>query len=93
MTTRDTGWRYGDLFLEMIAAERGSAANTLEAYRRDLEDFFSFLGRQKVEVRRAAAEDIRAWLADLAKRGLSPASSARRLSAVRGQGAVRQGSV
>ena len=83
MTTRDTGWRYGDLFLEMIAAERGSAANTLEAYRRDLEDFFSCLGRQKVEVRRAAAEDIRAWLADLAKRGLSPASSARRLSAVR----------
>ena len=28
-----------DLYLDMLAAERGAAANTLEAYRRDLEDF------------------------------------------------------
>ena len=30
-------------FLEMLAAERGAAPNTLEAYRRDLEDFLAFL--------------------------------------------------
>ena len=28
-----------DLYLDMLAAERGAARNTLEAYRRDLEDF------------------------------------------------------
>ena len=29
-------------FLEMVAVERGSAANTLDAYRRDLDDFADF---------------------------------------------------
>ena len=28
-----------ELFLDMIAAERGASANTLDAYRRDLTDF------------------------------------------------------
>ena len=28
-----------DLYLDMLAAERGAAVNTLEAYRRDLQDF------------------------------------------------------
>ena len=30
-------------FLEMLAAERGAARNTLEAYRRDLDGFAAFL--------------------------------------------------
>ncbi len=28
-----------ELFLDMLAAERGASVNTLDAYRRDLEDF------------------------------------------------------
>ena len=32
-----------DSFLEMMAAERGAADNTLESYRRDLEDAAAFL--------------------------------------------------
>ena len=31
--------RLAELFLDMLAAERGAAANTLAAYRRDLDDF------------------------------------------------------
>ena len=31
------------LYLDMLAAERGAGANTLAAYRRDLEDLCSFL--------------------------------------------------
>ena len=35
--------RHLEAFLEMLAAERGAAVNTLQAYRRDLEDFLAFL--------------------------------------------------
>jgi integrase/recombinase XerD len=34
-----------ELFLDMIAAERGASANTLDAYRRDLADFSADLDR------------------------------------------------
>ncbi|MEP3278823.1 MAG: site-specific integrase, partial [Stappiaceae bacterium] len=32
-----------EAFLEMLAAERGAALNTLQSYRRDLEDFSEFV--------------------------------------------------
>ena len=41
--------RHVTAFLEMMAAERGAAANTLEAYRRDLADYLAFLGRMSPE--------------------------------------------
>lgn len=68
-------------FLEMLAAERGAAINTLDSYRRDLEDFADFLGQSAPS--KAAAEDITAYLSDLARRGFAPTSQARRLSALR----------
>src|SRR6185369_2160316 len=34
-----------ELFLDMLAAERGASANTLDAYRRDLADFSADLNR------------------------------------------------
>lgn len=68
-------------FLDMLAAERGAARNTLEAYERDIDDYLEFLGgRALTDV---AAADIRAWLGDIAARGLKASSAARRLSAVR----------
>ena len=75
--------RFGDLFLELIAAERGAAKNTIDAYSGDLEDYFDFLTRRKTGVLEAGSEDIRAWLASLGERGLTPASAARRLSCIR----------
>lgn len=69
-------------FLDMLAAERGAARNTLEAYERDLDDYLEFVaGRGGLET--IAADDIRAWLGELAERGLKASSAARRLSAVR----------
>lgn len=69
-------------FLDMLAAERGAARNTLEAYERDLDDYLEFVaGRGGLEA--VAADDIRAWLGELAERGLKASSAARRLSAVR----------
>ena len=72
-----------DLFLDMMAAERGAAANTLSAYRRDLDDYAEFLAGEGAAPKAATTEVIRAYLADCAGRGLKTASVARRLSAVR----------
>ncbi len=68
-------------FLEMMSAERGAAKNTLDAYRRDLEDFARF--RADAAVSAATADDVRAYLADLNGRGFAATSQARRLSALR----------
>lgn len=68
-------------FLDMLAAERGAARNTLDAYQRDIDDYIEFLGGRALDA--VAADDIRAWLADISVRGLKASSAARRLSAVR----------
>ena len=77
----------GDLrveaFLEMLAAERGAALNTLEAYRRDLEAFAGFLAGRGKAPERAGSDDIRAFLGRLAQAGMAPRTAARRLSALR----------
>ncbi len=70
-------------FLEMLAAERGAARNTLDAYRRDLDDFRAHIGRGGVTIERARREDIARYLASRAAAGLAPASRARRLAAIR----------
>ncbi len=72
--------RHIKAFLDMIAAERGAAANTIEAYRRDLEDYAAFLRK---DLAGASADDVRAYLADLSDRGFAPSSASRRLSAIR----------
>ena len=69
-------------FLEMLAVERSAAANTLAAYRRDLEDATAFLARRG-GLAGATTADIRAWLGSLADQGLAASSQARRLSAAR----------
>jgi integrase/recombinase XerD len=75
--------RLGALFLDMLAAERGAAGNTLQAYRRDLDDYFAFLSEAKTGPLEASAATVRAFMASLEERGLKASSAARRLSAVR----------
>lgn len=72
-----------ELFLEMMAAERGAAANTLEAYRRDLEGFAGFLSRRARALAGAGPEHIRDYLSHLSKAGTAPATQARQLSTLR----------
>jgi integrase/recombinase XerD len=71
-------------YLDMLAAERGAAANTLAAYRRDLTDYLGALARGGHDPVAMEAAPLRAYLADLETRGLSAASAARRLSCIRG---------
>ncbi len=72
-----------ELFLDMLAAERGASANTLEAYRHDLADFVADLGAAGGTIATASNDDLRTHLGRLTKRGLAAASVARRLSAIR----------
>ena len=75
--------RLVDLFLDMLASERGGAKNTLAAYARDLDDLSSFLTGKRRTIATATTADLRGYLGDLAERGFKPASVARRLSAIR----------
>ena len=72
-----------ELFLDMLAAERGASRNTLDAYRRDLTDFTADLVDTGESVAAADSDALRAHLGRLSKRGLAPATLARRLSAIR----------
>jgi integrase/recombinase XerD len=72
-----------DLFLDMLAAERGAAVNTLAAYRQDLDDFVADLAAAGKSVATADSDDVRAHLGRLTRRGFKASSLARRLSAIR----------
>lgn len=82
-SSRDGGNSELALFLDMLAAERGAAAHTIEAYTRDLSEFLAFLAAKGKTTRNAAADHLRGFLAGLARKGLAPTSRARKLSAIR----------
>ena len=72
-------------YLTCLRIERGRSPRTIEAYGRDLADYASFLGRNRlgsvVDADRAA---LAAYEADLSERGFAPTSVKRRLSAIKG---------
>ncbi len=73
-------------YLAMLRGERGSSAHTLRAYERELEQFIAYLTKQfgeRCDIRRVEHLHIRGYLAELYGRGLSKASAARALAAVR----------
>jgi len=72
----------GEIFLEMMAAERGAAANTLDSYGRDLHDFARFMVTRGRAIEDADTRLIRLYLERLARAGMTPATIARRLSAL-----------
>jgi integrase/recombinase XerD len=71
------------LFLDMLAAERGAGANTIEAYRGDLADLAAHLHDRGRSLQNATTDDLRGYLKTLAEKGFKASSVARRLSAVR----------
>src|ERR1700683_3317712 len=72
-----------ELFLDMLAAERGAGPNTLSAYGLDLADFSAFLRVGRHGIATAGTDDVRAYLGHLSRRGFAATSVARRLSAIR----------
>ncbi|MDE3188430.1 MAG: tyrosine-type recombinase/integrase [Acidobacteriota bacterium] len=73
-------------YLRMLANERGASAHTLRAYERELRGFAAFIAAQYgggQTVDRIEHTHIRAYLGTLYERGLSKASAARALAAIR----------
>jgi integrase/recombinase XerD len=73
--------RHIEAFLEMLAAERGAAANTLDAYRRDLEGFAAYAAGRGAGPAQADAALLHGFLASLADQ--APRTVARKLSTLR----------
>ena len=85
-------------FLDYIAIERKYSPRTVEAYRDDLRDFCTFLGRTPEELDPTAPDetDVKEWmLCLLEKQHQSPRSVKRKLSALRSfyKFLLRQGKV
>lgn len=74
-----------DLYMSHVAAEKGLARNSVEAYGRDMRGFLEVMdGRGRGGPREITRDDIVAFLDDLGRRGLASSSKARTMSAVRG---------
>jgi integrase/recombinase XerD len=70
-------------FLEMMSAERGAAANTIAAYRRDISGYAGFVAGKKQTLLDCSRDVVTDYLDSLKRDGLSASSSARHLSAIR----------
>lgn len=73
-------------YLRVLANERGSPVHTLRAYRRELLGFAAYIAEHQGSVNSVDALEhthIRAYLGTLLERGLSKASTARALAAIR----------
>jgi integrase/recombinase XerC len=72
-------------YLHMLANERGASAHTLRAYRRELYGFTAWMAKHHPRTAAGKIEhtQIRAYLGTLYERGLTRASAARSLAAIR----------
>jgi integrase/recombinase XerC len=78
--------RLAEQFLAMLAHERAASPHTLRAYTREINNFAAYLMEQSglgVQMRNVDHLQIRGYLGELYSRGLSKASVARSLAAVR----------
>lgn len=77
----DTQWI--STFLDAQAAENGAARNTQLAYGRDLKDFMAWLARKGASFATASREAVEDYILSCEAEGLSKATRARRLAAIR----------
>nr|WP_276510290.1 tyrosine recombinase [Acetobacter farinalis] len=71
------------MFLEMLAAERAAAPNTLAAYTADLTCCEDSLAAQGESLMQASAAGLAAWVAEMGRSGQSRRTVARRLSCIK----------
>ncbi|HCK75645.1 MAG TPA: site-specific tyrosine recombinase XerD, partial [Gammaproteobacteria bacterium] len=78
-----TGLDLSEQFLDSLWLESGLSGNTLSAYRSDLAAFEIWLDKKGVDLESAGRAELLGYLAANVRQGLSPRSSARRLSTLR----------
>jgi len=87
LTLRDTAVASSEnliaQFLDAIWLERDLSANTLDAYRRDLNDYASYLNDISSDLLAAGMSDLTGYLMRLAGKGRSPRSQARKVSSLK----------
>ena len=71
-----------DDYLRTLSGDRGLSVNTRDAYRRDLEHFFTWLGDRPLSDLRIG--DLSMYVRWLSDRGLAPSSCARHVVSLRG---------
>jgi integrase/recombinase XerD len=73
-----------EYFLEHIALEKGNSSNTIQAYKRDVEDLVKFLECRALELKHVTFNDLRAYVGALSEiHALSSKSIARKVAAIR----------
>ena len=82
-TKNQTASLLSEQFLDAVWLESGLSENTLNAYRADLAAFEGWLGKKKLPLDAVTRAELLGYLAANVRQGLSPRSSARRLSTLR----------
>ena len=70
-------------FLSWMATERGRAANTLAAYRRDIEGYWTWLARRGSTLQDVDRAALDAFVSERRAGGSAPSSVARQVAAIR----------
>jgi integrase/recombinase XerD len=71
-------------YLAYLRVERGLSRNSLESYARDLKRLHACAEAKGVALAELTRKDLREWIAQLSREGLSPATVSRAVSAARG---------
>lgn len=71
-------------YLSFLHVEKGLAKNSIESYKRDLGRLAPFAERANTSLKDLTPKQLRTFIADLSREGLSPTSVARIVSAARG---------
>jgi integrase/recombinase XerD len=69
-------------YLDFLEIERGLSKNTLDAYRRDLSDFFDFC--ENIEIDNIQRTQINSYVRNLHEKKYSPTSIMRKIASLRG---------
>jgi integrase/recombinase XerD len=70
-------------FIESLRIDRGASERTIEAYRRDLQQFLNWLSAESLEWKFAEGPDLQNYMSVLSRRGQMATSLARKTSTLR----------
>lgn len=70
-------------FIEYLRFEKRYSQHTLDAYQRDIEQFFSFIGSSSSKASKVHSRDVRSWIVDLSDNGVKSTSINRKISSLR----------